>query len=66
MKICPLMRDSEIPVYCTPECSWFDPQRDGCIVFSMRLLMEGIAGDMESVEKNIRRIEANMPQLYRG
>jgi|GEM_PF-1807394 len=66
MKICPLMSDSAGSVYCTPECNWFDQEKGGCIVFSMQRLMEDIAGDMASIESKVRRIESNMPQLYRG
>lgn len=66
MKICPLMSNSESSVYCTPGCNWFDPQKDGCIVFSIRQMMEDIMGDTTGIENNISLIESNIPQLYRG
>lgn len=66
MKICPLMSNSEGSVNCTPDCNWFDRQKDGCIVFSIKLLLDDIQDDTVSIESNVKWIESNIPQLYRG
>lgn len=61
MKICPLMSNSESSINCTPDCSWFDAKKSGCIVISIKSLLDDILNDTSSMESNLSWIESNIP-----
>ncbi len=62
MKICPLMSNSESSVNCTPDCNWFDHQKNGCIVFSMKSLLDDIKAETVGIEDYVEWIESNIPR----
>lgn len=61
MNICPLMSNSESSITCTSDCSWYDRQKGGCIVISIRSMLDDILNDTSSLESNVSWIESNIP-----
>lgn len=58
MKICPLMSNSEGSIDCTSECNWFDQQKGGCIVISIKSLLDEVCNHTNSIDDNVSWIES--------